>query len=65
MAFVYKKPNSKYWYARFYDKDGKRHSRSTKVEKKGVSSRKEAQKLADEFEDAAKKRERLVKRGRS
>lgn len=56
MSFIYKKPNSRYWYARFYDKDGKRCSRSTKVVSRGVSSRKDAQRIAEEFEEAARKR---------
>jgi len=32
MAFITKKPNSKYWYAAWKDENGKRHNRSTKLE---------------------------------
>ena len=51
MACIWKHPNSKYWMARFYDLNGKRRNRSTKSE-----DRKEARKLAELFEQAAKKK---------
>ena len=51
MAFLFKRPRSPYWHAGFIDKDGKRRNASTRV-----SSRKEAQKIADAYEEAAKKR---------
>jgi integrase len=55
MAFLWKHPQSKFWQARYFDKDGKRRNRSTKIEAKD-STRKKAQKLADSFEEAATKR---------
>jgi integrase len=51
MAFVFKNSNCRFWYAGFYDQDGKRHNRSTKS-----TDRKQAQKIADAFEEAARKR---------
>lgn len=51
MACVWKHPNSRYWIARFYDRNGKRRNRSTKTE-----NRKEARKLAEAYEDAAKRK---------
>lgn len=51
MACVWKHPNSKYWIARFYDQNGKRRNRSTKSE-----DRKEARKLAEVYEDAARRK---------
>lgn len=56
MAFVWKKPNSIYWQAGFLDRDGRRRNRSTKVKDTGITSRNKAQKLADQFEDAANRR---------
>ncbi len=52
MAFLWKHPASKYWQARYFDKEGRRRNRSTKVEAKD-STRKKAQKLADSYEEAA------------
>jgi integrase len=55
MAFIWKHPQSQYWIARFFDLQGKRRNRSTRVaaqEKK----RKEAQKIAEAYEEAANKR---------
>lgn len=51
MAFITKKPNSKYWYAAWKDENGKRHNRSTKLEATS-KNRKEAQSKAYEFEEA-------------
>jgi integrase len=53
MAFLVKHPQSKYWVAGFYDCNGKRRRRSTKIEAM-ESTRKRAMKIADEFELAAK-----------
>jgi len=52
MAFVWKKRNSKYWQAGFYDRDGKRKNRSTKLPNK-PGYRKEAQRIAEQYEEAA------------
>lgn len=51
MASVWKHPNSPYWTACFIDRDGKRKKRSTKE-----TNRRKAEKLADQFEVAARKR---------
>ena len=51
MSCVWKHPTSRYWIARFYDRNGKRRNRSTKTE-----NRKEARKLAEAYEDAAKRK---------
>lgn len=51
MATVYKKPNSPFWFAQFTDADGKRISRTTGTEKK-----REASRIAEDFESAARKR---------
>ena len=51
MACIWKHPNSRYWIARFYDRNGKRRNRSTKTQ-----NRKEAIKLAEAYEDAAKRK---------
>ena len=50
MAFLWKHPQSRYWYVRFTDLQGRRRNRST-----GTSNRREALKIADSFEAAAKK----------
>lgn len=55
MAFLWKHPQSKFWQARYFDKEGRRRNRSTKLEAKD-STRKKAQKLADSYEEAATKR---------
>ena len=51
MACIWKHPNSKYWMARFYDRNGKRRNRSTKTE-----DRTEARKLAAIYEDASRRK---------
>lgn len=51
MACVWKHPESKYFFARFLDKDGRYRNASTKT-----TDRKLAVKLADEFEAVAKAR---------
>ncbi|MCB1100044.1 MAG: site-specific integrase [Verrucomicrobiae bacterium] len=50
MAFLYKHTESRYWYAGFIDLSGKRRNRSTRT-----TNRKEAQKVADAFEEASRK----------
>lgn len=50
MAFVWKHPQSRFWYARFLDKDGRRRNRST-----GTANRKEALKIAESYEALFKK----------
>jgi len=55
MAFLWKHPNCKYWQARFYDRDRKRRNRSTRVVATERNRRK-AQKIADEYEEAAANR---------
>lgn len=49
MAFVFKHPKSKFWFAGFLDATGKRRNRSTRT-----TNRKLAQKLAEEYETAAR-----------
>jgi len=51
VAFIWKHPQSKFFIARFSDLSGKRRNRSTRS-----TSRKEAQRIAEAFEDAARKR---------
>lgn len=51
MASVWKHPNSPYWTACFTDLDGKRKKRSTKE-----TNRRKAEKLAEQYEQAARKR---------
>ena len=55
MAFVWKHPKSKFWFARFYDLQGKRRNRSTRVLAR-EGKRKEAEKIAESYEDAANKK---------
>ena len=55
MAFLWKHPNSKYWQARFYDRDGRRRNRSTRIQATERNRRK-AQRIAEEFEEAANNR---------
>ena len=50
MAFLFKRPRSPYWHAGFIDKNGKRRNASTRV-----TGRKDAQKIADSYEEAANK----------
>ena len=47
MASVWKHPESKYWFACFSLPNGRRTKRSTKT-----TSRSDAQKIADKFEEA-------------
>ena len=51
MAFLFRRTHSRYWHAGFIDKNGKRRNAST-----GVTGAKEAQKIANAYEDAANKR---------
>jgi integrase len=51
MASIWKHPNSPYWTACFTDLDGRRKKRSTKE-----TNRRKAEKLAEQFEEAARKR---------
>lgn len=51
MATVYKRANSKFWYAKFYNSLGKRVAVST-----GKEKRREAEKVAEDFESADRKR---------
>jgi integrase len=51
VASLWKHPQSKYWTACFTDKDGRRRKRSTKT-----TNRKLAEKLAEQYEQAANKR---------
>lgn len=51
MAFLFKGPKNKNWVAGFLDIRGKRRNRST-----GSTNRREAQRIADSYEDAARKR---------
>jgi hypothetical protein len=52
MSNVWKHPQSQFLYAAFYDIDGKRRNRSTKI--RAVESlRKRAEGLANKFEEAA------------
>lgn len=53
MAFLIKHPNSRFWVAGFYDANGKRKRRSTKIEAT-EKNRRRAQRIADEYENAAK-----------
>jgi integrase len=51
MASLWKHPESRYWVACFTDTDGRRRKRSTKT-----TDRKLAQKLADQFEEATRRK---------
>ena len=51
MAYLWKHPESQFWFARFKDKDGRYRNASTKS-----TVRKDAQKIADEYETAASSR---------
>ncbi len=55
MAFLWKHPKSQYWMARFYDRDGKRRNRSTRTK-----NRKEAEKLAESYELASRKKRTAI-----
>ncbi len=54
MATTYRNKGSKYWFARFNDKDGRRISRTTKSE-----TRREAKKIAADMESAERKAARM------
>ena len=51
MASLWKRPNSRFWSACFTDRNGKQRKRST-----GTTDRKAALRLAEQFEEAARKR---------
>lgn len=51
MASLWKRENTKYWWACFTDRNGKQRKRST-----GTTDRKAAMKLAEEYEEAARRR---------
>jgi integrase len=51
MSFVWKHPQSRFWIARFFDRNGVRRNRSTRS-----TIRKEAERLAAAFEEAARKK---------
>jgi integrase len=53
MAFLVKHPESRYWVAGFYDANGKRRRRSTKIEAT-ERNRKQAMRIAGEYEAAAR-----------
>lgn len=55
MACIWKHPQSKFWFARFVDREGQRCNRSTKIVAK-ESNRKKAEKIAEEFEEAANRK---------
>ncbi len=55
MAFLRRKKDSRYFFAAWKDENGKRVDRSTKIEAKAANKR-AAQKVADEFENASRKR---------
>ena len=51
MASLWKREDTKYLFACFTDRDGRRRKRST-----GTADRKEAQKIADKYEEAARRK---------
>jgi integrase len=56
MAYLWRHPKSKYWYAAWKDVHGKRMNRSTRIiAKLTKQSRKDAQRIADEYESATQK----------
>src|SRR6185312_14458230 len=55
MASLRQKPRSPYWWACFYREDGSRTQRSTRVTAT-QANRKAAQRIADDLEDAHKKK---------
>jgi len=56
MAFLFRNPKSRYWHAGWKDENGKRINRSTHIPAKETKqSRKDAQKVADEYESATRK----------
>ena len=54
MAFLFKRERSQYWHAGWKDEKGKRINRSTKLPAK-ANRRREAQKIADQFEDTSRR----------
>ena len=56
MATIYKKPNSSFFFAQYFNADGKRVSKST-----GVTGKREAKRIADQFE--AEERDKRNKAG--
>ncbi len=54
MAYLWKHPKSKYWYAGWKDENGKRINRSTKIEAK-PALRRDALKVAYEYEETTRK----------
>lgn len=54
MAFLFKHPQSKYWYAGWKDENGKRVNRSTKIAAT-KRNRAEAQQIADSYEETSTK----------
>ncbi len=59
MAFLWKHPQSQYWIARFFDKEGQRRNRSTRIINR-EGNRKQAQKIADSYEEAARNKRTAV-----
>jgi len=58
MATIYKRPNSPYWIAQYFDADGKRVNKSTKVEHNGKDSPSPtAKRAASGFEAEARKKQ--------
>ncbi len=56
MAFLFQHPKSRYWIAGWKDEHGKRINRSTRIiAKETKQSRKEAPRIADEYESATLK----------
>lgn len=57
MASLRRLPNSRNWIACFIGSDGKRYQRSTGIRFDGtMTSRRQAQRIAEEYEDAARKK---------
>ena len=58
MASLRRYPRSPFFHACFTGEDGKRYQRSTRIRADGtVASRRQAQKIADEFEDIARRQQ--------
>ena len=56
MATLYKQPGSANWYAKYFDANGKRVAKST-----GTPKKREAAKIAADFEAAERERKRNAK----
>ncbi len=56
MATVYKRPDSEFWYAKYFGPDGKRLSKNT-----GATKKREAQKIAEDFESEGRDIRRKAK----